>query len=61
MRERRQNVSLQSDASPELRNDENIGYANEDDMFNAIVASLVDYTADGKNEVQKNAALEEDR
>ena len=61
MRERRQNVSLQSDASPELRNEENIGYANEDDMFNAIVASLVEYTADDKNEVQKNAALEEDR
>ena len=30
-------------------------------MFNAIVASLVEYTADDKNEVQKNAALEEDR
>ena len=55
-------MSLQSDASPELRSgDENIGYANEDDMFNAIVASLVDYTADGKNEAQKSAAAQEDR
>ena len=55
-------MSLQSDASPELRSgDENIGYANEDDMFNAIVASLVDYTADGKNDVQKRVAAQEDR
>ena len=55
-------MSLQSDASPDRRSsNENIGYANEDDMFNAIVASLVEYTADGKNEVQKKVADEEDR
>lgn len=56
---RRQNVSLDSDEA--MVGDALREGQNEDDMFDAIVASLIDYTKENQNEAQAKAANEEDR